>query len=37
MPYYEIQAADLQDGEKILSWSQSLIGAATRQAARKKK
>ena len=37
MPYYEVQAADLQGGEKILAWAQSSAAAATRQATGKKK
>ena len=37
MPYYEVQAVDHQDGEKILAWSRGAVAAASRQAAGKKK
>lgn len=32
MQYYEVQAADPEDGEKILSWARSSVAAASRQA-----
>jgi len=37
MPYYEVQAADLENGEKILAWARSSVAAAARQAKGKKK
>jgi len=37
MTYYEVQAVDYQDGEKILAWSRGAVAAASRQAAGKKK
>ena len=30
MPYYEVQAVDHQDGEKILAWSRGAVAAASR-------
>ncbi|MEC9453580.1 MAG: TfoX/Sxy family protein [Pseudomonadota bacterium] len=35
--YYVVQAADHQDGKKILAWSRGAVAAASRQAAGKKK
>ena len=37
MPYYEVQPADLEDGEKILAWARGSVAAASRQAKNKKK
>ena len=37
MPNYEVQAADLEEGEKILAWARSSVAAASRQAKAKKK
>ena len=31
MPYYEVRAADLEDGEKIRAWAQGSVAAAARQ------
>jgi TfoX/Sxy family transcriptional regulator of competence genes len=35
MPYYEVQAADLEDGVKMLAWARSSVAAASRQAKKK--
>ena len=37
MPYYEVHAADLEDGEKILAWARASVAAASRQPKNKKK
>ena len=37
MPYYEVRAADLEDGEKILAWARGSVAAASRQAKNKQK
>ena len=35
MPYYEVQAVDLEDSKKILTWARSSVAAASRQAKKK--